>query len=126
MNDALIETEILACERRRCDALLSGDAAALEDLLSERLIFFHANATRDDKRSLLAKMAAGTVVYRSLSVDETVVTPLPEAVLLSGRLMAEVTVAGVEKSIRNRTLSVWERVDGSWKLLAYQPTPMPA
>ena len=117
---------VLSQERRRCETLRAGDAATLAGLLSDRLIFGHANAVWDDKASLLAKIEAGTIIYHSLEVSEERVVELEGATLLLSRLTADVTVAGRNRSIDNRTLSVWANEQGTWRLLAYQPTPIPA
>lgn len=126
MSEPTITDIVLACEKRRCHALLAGDVDALGSLLSERLIFTHANATHDSKASLIAKMRLGTIVYRSLTVDQETVIELPDTAILSSRLQAVVDVAGATKTIRNSTLSVWAREDAEWRLVAYQPTPIPA
>lgn len=116
---------MLQLEHQRCDALLKGDTDALAQLLSERLVFVHANATFDTKASLLQKMAAGTIVYQSLQVAESRVIDQGDTALLFSRLTAAVIVSGNPRSIDNYTLSVWAREQGRWRLLAYQPTPVP-
>lgn len=126
MSEPTITHTVLACEKRRCQALLAGDVDALGSLLSERLIFTHANATHDSKASLIAKMRLGTIVYQSLAIDQETVIELPDTAILSSRLRAVVDVAGTTKTIRNSTLSVWAREDAEWRLVAYQPTPIPA
>lgn len=120
-----VEREVLAAEHRRCQALLEADMEALGSLLSDGLHFMHANAVADDKPALLAKMAKGNIAYHALDVDEAGVTDLGDVAMLTSKLTAQVTVGGVDKEIVNRTLSVWRREDGAWRLLAYQPTPVP-
>lgn len=124
MNPHSITDIVLACERKRCQALLAGDVDTLGTLLSERLIFTHANATHDSKASLIAKMRLGTIVYKSLTIDQETVIELPDAAILSSRLQAVVDVAGTTKTIRNSTLSVWSKEADEWRLVAYQPTPI--
>jgi len=117
--------QILARERERCAALLAADVDALERLLSDRLVFAHATAAYEDKPSLLAKMAAGNIVYKTLDVTEQRVIDLGDTALLVSRLTAAVTVGGNPRAIDNRTLSVWTREGGAWRLVAYQPTAIP-
>ena len=124
MNQAVADV-ILANEAKRCEALLAADLSALEPLLSERLAFGHANAVTDDKAQLLTKMASGNIVYQTLEVTVTRIIELGETVLLLSRLTAQVTVGGQEKLIDNQTLSVWVNEAGQWRLVAYQPTPIP-
>lgn len=116
---------VFACESQRAKALLTADVDALAALLSDRLVFAHANGTYDDKASLLAKMGAGAIVYQSLDVSAQRVVDLGETALLVQRLTAAVTVGGRPRAIDNWTLSVWTREAGDWRLVAYQPTAIP-
>lgn len=116
---------ILACEERRCEALKNADVNALRELLSDRLQFAHATALYDDKPTLLTKMESGNIVYNSLSITEPQVVDLGDTALLISRLTADVLVGGQPRAIDNRTLSVWVNESGTWRLIAYQPTPIP-
>lgn len=120
-----ISSVILAREQQRCEALLSGDVEALSGLLSDRLVFAHANATYEDKESLLRKMGSGNIVYKTLKIGEPRVVDLGETALLVSRLTADVTVGGQPRAIDNWTLSVWTKEAGQWRLVAYQPTAIP-
>ncbi len=124
MTQAISEV-ILQREQQRCAALLAADVEALAQLLSDRLVFAHATAVYEDKATLLAKMGTGNIVYNTLEITEPRVVDLGETALLFSRLTAAVTVGGQPKSIDNRTLSVWAREDGQWRLVAYQPTAIP-
>jgi ketosteroid isomerase-like protein len=120
-----VNEQVLAREEQRCKALLAADVDALDGLLSERLVFAHATAKYEDKASLLQKMGAGTIVYKTLDVTEQRVIDLGDSALLLSRLTADVLVGGQARSIDNMTLSVWTREDGQWRLVAYQPTAIP-
>lgn len=122
IND--LSTEIMACEQARCAALLDRDVAALSNLLSDRLVFTHANALSEGKDAIVAKMKAGSLVYRSLDVTDQQVIDLGDTALLLSRLTALVTVGATDKRIDNRTLSVWTREEGHWRLISYHPTPI--
>lgn len=118
-------SQVLAKEKRRGEALLGSDIDTLSALLSDRLVFAHANAVYEDKASLLKKMGSGTIVYKTLDVSEQKVIDLGDTALLISRLTADVTVGGQPRAIDNWTLSVWTREDGDWRLIAYQPTGIP-
>lgn len=120
-----VSEQVLARETQRCAALLDADMASLAELLSERLVFAHANATYDDKSSLLAKMGSGNIVYRTLEETQQRVIELGDTALLVSRLTASVTVGGQPRAIDNWTLSVWTLEAGEWRLVAYQPTAIP-
>ena len=120
-----IAEQLLTAEKLRCEALRAGDMETLSGLLSERLTFMHANAVCDDKQTILTKMGSGNIVYKSLEVDEVEITDLGTAAILRSRLIADVIVGGVNKRLVNRTMAVWTDEDGTWRMLAYQPTPVP-
>jgi len=120
-----ITTTILANEELRCQALREGNAEALAPLLSERLAFGHLTATYDDKPALLDKVGSGTIVYKSLAVSDQRVVEQGDSALLFSRLTADVEVAGRPRAIDNRSLSVWAKEGDTWRLLAYQQTPIP-
>lgn len=120
-----VESLIVSKEQQRADALLSGDVEALSRLLSERLVFAHANATHEDKVSLLKKMGSGNIVYNTLDISEQRVIDLGETALLFSRLTAAVSVGGQPRAIDNYTLSVWANEGDDWRLVAYQPTAIP-
>jgi len=124
MSDSVTK-QVLAREAQRCKALLEADMEALAEVLSERLVFAHANATYEDKNSLMMKMGSGNIVYKTLQVSEQRVIELGDTALLVGRLTAAVEVGRTPKTIDNWTLSVWTREDGAWRLIAYQPTAIP-
>jgi len=120
-----VEQQLLSLEQKRCEALLAADIPALDKLLSQRLVFTHANALSDTKETFLEKMRQGRIVYVRLEVTESRVIELKESAILLCRMTAELLVAGVPKRIDNRTLSIWAIEDGQYSLVAYQPTPVP-
>src|SRR5260370_42348131 len=118
-----VEQHLLSLEQKRCEALLAADIPALDKLLSQRLVFTHANAVADTKETFREKMRQGRIVYVRLEVTESRVIELRESAILLCRMTAELLVAGVPKRIDNRTLSIWAIEDGQHSLVAYQPTP---
>ena len=124
MSDS-IESEIKAAEARRCAAMVANDPAALSDVLDEDLQFHHATGAVDDKPTILAKMAAGRIVYQGIAWSEERVSALgSDAAMLTGRMTTDVKVEGTAKQLNNRVMTVWSRGSGAWRLLAFQSTPI--
>lgn len=117
------EAGVLEAESRRCAAMLAGDTETLDHLLDPRLHFSHASGAVDDKENYLAKIAAGRIGYVAIDWSEQKIIPLGEAALLAGRMTTLVRVDGVEKRLENRVLTVWA-LDGGWRLVAFQSTPL--
>ena len=120
-----IESEIKAAEAGRCAAMVANDPAALAAVLDECLQFHHATGAVDDKPAFLAKMAAGRIVYQGIAwSEEKVIALADDAALLTGRMTTDVKVEGTPKQLNNRVMTVWTRADGTWRLLAFQSTPI--
>ena len=122
---AAIIGDVLDAEKRRCAAMLANDTAALDALLDPRLSFSHATGQVDDKPAYMAKMAAGRIDYVSIDWSEDRVIPLAaDAALLTGRMTSNVTVEGTPKRLDNRVLAAWSLSDGTWRIVAFQSTPL--
>jgi hypothetical protein len=118
---------IRAAERKRCEAMLANDGTALADLLDDRLQFHHASGAVDDKAAYLAKIAGGRIRYIAIDWPEERISLLASDVaLMTGKMVTNVAVEGVEKRLDNRVMTVWTRKGDDWRLTAFQSTPMAA
>jgi hypothetical protein len=119
-----IRDTVRALEDRRYAAMLAGDLAALGELLSERLAYSHSTGGRDSKAEYLEKVRNGTFVYESIEHPiDTIVTGQDYAVVV-GQMISRVWRSGELTMLRNAALAVWVAEEGTWRLLAYQPTPL--
>ena len=121
----------LIAEEQRRQAMLSGDIAALEELLSEGLVYVHSTGGRDTKTTYLDKMASGSLKYVTLSFEDLQVHAAGPGEMVTGRMSAEVIIGGQSKSIRSLFLTVWMPELGAegrqrMRMLAYQGTSGPA
>lgn len=109
---------------RRRQAMVSGDAAALDRLLADDLVWTHSSGKVDGKRSFLDKIESHAVDYQVLEVTEDTVADHGDVLLHHGVLDGRVSVEGKEKALRNRFLSVWKCAGGTLQLIAWQSTGM--
>ena len=127
MTDAPDDVQaVLAAEDRRYRAMVDGDLDTLGELLADGLCYTHSSGSRDTRDEYLAKLRSHYYVYRRAEhpVDRVEVTG--DTAIVVGRMTAVVDVAGVPKTLDNLALAVWTRTGGSWRLLAYAPTALPA
>ena len=116
--------EIKALEDRRYRAMIDGDTAALDALCSDDLIYTHSKGDHDDKRGYLHKVGSRYFTYLEVTHSADRILIVDGAALVTGRMTANVSVVGRIVDIDNRYLAVWVRQHGSWKFVAYQPTPI--
>lgn len=118
--------QISELEARRYQAMTDGDIGALEELFSPELVYTHSDATSDSKQSYLAKLASGHFDYGVIEHPETSIVVHGDCALVIGDMRGEVRIGGQARVLNSRSLSVWVRDNGSWMLLAYQPTKYPS
>jgi ketosteroid isomerase-like protein len=118
----------LMAEEQRRQAMLGGDIAALEALLSDGLVYVHSTGGRDTKTTYLNKLASGSLKYLSLSFEDLQVHGAGPVQVVTGRMSAEVSIQGQSKAIRSVFLTVWMPEPGAdgqqgLRMLAYQGAP---
>lgn len=120
-----VEATIRALEDARYDAVVRGDIAAFAELAHPELTYTHSNGSVDTLDSYREKLDSGYYDYHRIDhpIDRIVVEG--DTALVIGEMHADITAGGTRKTLANRALAVWVRVDGAWRLLAYQPTVLP-
>jgi len=121
-----VADQIRALEDRRYQAMTDGDVAALGELFAADFVYTHSDTKTDTKQSYLDKLASGYFKYGPISHPETSIVVHGDCVLVFGDMRGEVQLDGQMRVLNNKSLSVWVAEDGSWVLLAYQPTKYPA
>lgn len=113
---------LLEADAERRAAMISGDVPALTALLGDELVWNHSSGRADDKTSFLAGIAAGSVTYLELETTDVTVSRYGDVFICHGILNGRASREGVEKTLRNRFLGVWQQRDGAFQLLAMQST----
>ena len=120
-NDA-----VLAADAARLQALIAADIDALERLLSDDLVFVHANGRQDDKRGYIAYCRSGHIRYRAIARREPTLTIAGGVAVLCAAADMDVTMNGEERSATARYMGVWTKSADGWKLLAIDMVRPPA
>lgn len=133
MDRADAQHAVLAAEERRRQALLASDLQALQALLADALVYVHSTGASDSKDSYLAKLRSGSLRYQALQFEDLQargVGQAGDAVVVTGRMVAEVLKDGQPRAVRSLFMTVWTRAPGTapvpWQLCAHQGTPLPA
>jgi ketosteroid isomerase-like protein len=117
MDDSLKMIADLEAARRA--ALVAVDKAALETLLSDTLIWTHANGSQQDKASYIA---AQGVNARFLSIEpvEEKIAVYGDAAAIVSELSMSIQPTGKDPiAMRTRASSVWAREPEGWRLVRF-------
>lgn len=122
--DAAAQMLIRNLEDQRYQAVLEQDFDAFESLCHDRLVYSHSAGNRDTLASYVRKLRTGALRYHRMDRSIENVLIVGGTALVLGQMKADVRVNGQQKTLNNSFLAVWVDVDsGSWKFIAYQPTP---
>ena len=126
LSDTLSTSEVDTLEDRRYAAMVDGDLDALDELLSDDVRYAHSNASVDSKASYLELLRTGALVYHQLEHTTEAVVSRPGVVIVGGTMSGSIHMNGVAKTLNSRIAAVWVAEGERWRLLAFQPTPIPA
>jgi hypothetical protein len=116
--------QILEVDRRRTDAMVSGDESGLEAHFTEDLTYAHTNGVLDTKATLIDRIRDGTYDYAAIEADDVLVKTVDDgAAVLTGRAILSVrTATGETVEVPIRFTSVYVRDGVQWKMTAWQST----
>jgi len=116
MNEETVRQEIERLEKRRCDALTSGNVATLGALLTDDLVHIHGSGTVDDKAAYL-KGVENKYKFHRIERGHLTIRVYGDVIVVNGPLDQTVSVSGIEKlnQIKAITTQTWVRSKDGWK-----------
>ena len=116
---------IIDLDRKRMEAMCKQDIATLNEVLADDLLYFHSNARKDTKQSLIGNMQAGSTVYKSIDPSDVQARDLGDAVVLTGIAKITVSSSGNDRSFGVRFTDVYAKNGGAWQMVHWQSTLLP-
>ncbi len=101
-------------------ALLAADKAQLEQLAADQLSYGHSSAKVQTKAQFVDGVMTRKAVVKSLTFPELTVAVAGDAAIARHLYVSESETDGKPNNVRIGILAVWQKQDGSWKLLARQ------
>jgi hypothetical protein len=114
--------EVNAAEDLRYAAQITGDIAALERMFGEDLVYTHSSGMIDGKASFIESIKSGKVRYRKMERHDSQVRVFGTLAVLTGRAVFEVSVNGIDSSVRLRFHSIWEKRANGLQFVSWQAT----
>ncbi len=121
MHEEMRMDEILALEDRRIEAMVKGDAQALEEILADDLIYTHTTARLDTKASFIDAVKTGKSNYKSVDRKDVEVRDLGDTAVVTGHAKFHVG----DNKFEARFIDVYAKRNGAWQMVAWQSTRVP-
>lgn len=99
-------------------AAIKQDKAALVRLLADDLVYAHSSGKTESKTEYIAAVTKGPSHYEAFTETNTMVRVYGMAAVLEGNV--QVKPAGGRPAYRVRTLEVYVKNGGTWKIAAHQ------
>jgi hypothetical protein len=119
-----LEAELLACEARRYRAQIEQDVAALDELLSDDLVYTHNNGQTDTKSAFIQLVQA--ISYRSIETSDVRIRLHGSAAVVTGIARIEVERDSQRRLNILRYVNVWSLQASELRNTLWQSTAMSA
>ena len=120
-NKAVVE-KILALEEERNQAILHGDAAALERMTADDYTFITLRGELRTKAQVLANFKGGLAKYDSRTISDLKVRVYGNTAVVTGRAIQQGMENGKDYSGDYWFTRVYVNQGGNWKTVALQTT----
>ena len=101
-------------------ALLEADKAQLAQLAADQVSYGHSDGKVQTKAQFIDGVIGRKAVVKSLDFPELSIAVVGDAAIARHIYSSESETNGKPASVRIGALQVWQKQDGSWKLLARQ------
>ncbi len=125
MTSQQAEQEIRQQEARRFEAIVRGDVAALDQILSDDLTYTHATGVFETKAEFIDKMKSGQLKYESFAPEDIRVRVYGTTGVVTGVARVKVQVKGEPLSFQLRFTDVYVKKGNRWQMVAWQATRLP-
>jgi uncharacterized protein (TIGR02246 family) len=121
-----IAADVEKTERAFVDAVVKGDASALEKYLAPDLVYTHSGGNRDTRESYIERIRAGKMKYERWDFESLEARKVTDDVaIVAGRAAVRVISGAKPVDMKVSLLHVFARRDGRWQLVAHQSARLP-
>jgi len=124
-DDGAVLAAVARAERRRFEAQVTRDTAALRSLLDDDLVYIHSNALTENKAHFIETVATGRIVYDSLVPGGMTHRIYGSTAVGTGRVRAVVRLNGQNVAVDLLFTTVLLKRNGRWRLASWQSTRVP-
>jgi ketosteroid isomerase-like protein len=119
------EEEIRAADDKWAAAVKGGDAAALERMYTDGLIYAHATGKVEDKRQYIDRLKSGKQKYSNVIIESTKVVGYGASAISHSIVRTIGTNDNGPFNDHVMMIHVWVKQQGQWRLAAHQTTKIP-
>jgi hypothetical protein len=97
-----------------------GDVETLERIISDDLIYTHANGLRQSKFDVIGVLGSSDMKYESITAYDVRVRIYNDTAIVAGRASIRIQAHGERESFEICYLDVYAKQEGRWQMVAWQ------
>jgi ketosteroid isomerase-like protein len=101
-------------------AMIAGDRASLNDVMSDQLSYGHSFDFVQNKAQFIDALVTGKAAFTKIDIKDQKITIDGNTAIVRHRLFADTNDKGKINSIALGVLQVWKKTNGKWQLYARQ------
>jgi hypothetical protein len=117
---------VLRADNARFAAMLKGDIDALEKLLATELTYTHSNAAVQDKAAFISDIKTEKIKYMMIEPTDQKARVFGDMAIITGGASVHVIQNGNDLTFKIRYTNAHINRGGSWQMVAWQATRLPA
>ena len=103
---------------------MKADAAKLETLYADTLVYTHSSGSVDDKAKYIANLKAGGTKYLSIDRDNIKVNTYGDSAIVTCHAVIKLLTNGENRTVDARMIHVYAKIKGRWQMVAHQTTKL--
>ena len=124
--DAMAPAAVAAAAEKLRLAMIDPTPVALNPLLADELSYGHSGGKVDTKTSFIADLLSGASDFVTIAITDQTVRIVGNDAIVRHTLSADTNDSGKPGKVTIKSLGVWQKQAGQWKLLARQAVRPPA
>jgi ketosteroid isomerase-like protein len=101
-------------------AMIDGDKKQLQALAAEGLSYGHSSGKIEDKATFVETLASGKSDFITMDLSEQTISVAGNTAIVRHKLQGDTNDNGKPGSVKLGVMTVWQKQNGKWKLLARQ------
>jgi hypothetical protein len=97
-----------------------GDVETLDRIISDDLIYTHANGLRQSKFDVIGVLGSSDMKYESITPYDVRVRIYNDTAIVAGRASIRIKAHGERESFEICYLDVYVKQEGRWQMVAWQ------
>lgn len=114
------EKEVAAAVEQLRKAMVDADSIVLSDLTDDKLTYGHSGGKVETKNDFVRTIVSGKSDFVTIDLTDQTIQVSKDVAIVRHKLSAKTNDDGKPGEVTLKILTVWQKIKGSWKMLARQ------